>query len=97
MAGPDDEQVEAPSFLRGGPVTHNGGGGGGVLVFEGGIIAFPAWGWDPPFQTPASFPVARPAERPRRHPIRHRIPSFSRETWSVTLSLMKIGEISGAF
>jgi hypothetical protein len=26
IVGPDDEQVEAPTFLGGGPVTHNGGG-----------------------------------------------------------------------
>jgi hypothetical protein len=31
-SGLDDEQVEAPTFLRG-AVTHNGGG----LVFEGGV------------------------------------------------------------
>ena len=27
MVGPDDEQVEATTFLTGAPATHNGGGG----------------------------------------------------------------------
>jgi hypothetical protein len=35
-----------------------GGTGGGVLVFEGGVIAPPAGGWDPRFHSPASLPAA---------------------------------------
>jgi hypothetical protein len=41
MAGPDDEQVEAPTFLRG-DLLRIRGGRRGVLVFEGGSSLPPA-------------------------------------------------------
>jgi hypothetical protein len=69
----------------------------GVLVFEGGSsLPLPGGGKIHPF-TPRELARSRPAERPCDRPIRHRPSaislSFSRKTWSLTVSALKIGEI----
>ena len=90
MAGPDDEQVEATTFLRR-PVTHNGG----AVTHNGGPCRE-----DPPFHLPppASLPAAVRLNDPHIVPSGVHNPQtavFSRETRSVTSSALKSGEISG--
>ena len=74
----------------------NQGGRRGVLVFKGGSSLPPARGVGSTLP-PCELARSRPAERPSHCAIRHRSSaislSFSRETWSLTVSALKIGEI----